>query len=63
MIVNIGKFTNNDPSIFKKNVIVINTKTLFVNDIQDISGDAIDFIAAIVIINENLIDNSDAKLK
>ena len=62
-IVNIESFTNNALSIFNENVIVINTKTLFVNDIQDASGDAIDITAGTITINGSLIDNSDARLK
>ena len=61
--VNTGSFTNNAPSTFNENVTVVNTKTLFVNDIQDASGDAIDITAGTVTINGSLIDNSDARLK
>ena len=60
--VNTGSFTNNAPSTFNENVTVVNTKTLFVNDIQDASGDAIDITAGTVTINGSLIDNSDARL-
>ena len=61
--VNTESFTNNAPSTFNENVTVVNTKTLFVNDIQDASGDAIDITAGTVTINGSLIDNSDARLK
>ena len=61
--VNTGSFTNNAPSTFNENITVVNTKTLFVNDIQDASGDAIDITAGTVTINGSLIDNSDARLK
>ena len=61
--VNTESFTNNAPSTFNENVTVVNTKTLFVNDIQDASGDAIDITAGSVTINGSLIDNSDARLK
>ena len=61
--VNTGSFTNNAPSTFNENVTVVNTKTLFVNDIQDAAGDAIDITAGTVTINGSLIDNSDARLK
>ena len=61
--VNTGSFTNNAPSSFNENVTVVNTKTLFVNDIQDASGDAIDITAGTVTVNGSLIDNSDARLK
>ena len=61
--VNTGSFTNNASSTFNENVIVVNTNTLFVNDIQDASGDAIDITAGTVTINGGLIDNSDARLK
>ena len=46
--VNTESFTNNAPSTFNENVTVVNTKTLFVNDIQDASGDAIDITAGTV---------------
>ena len=49
--------------LFNEHVTVVNTKTLFVNDIQDASGDAIDITAGTVTINGILIDNSDARLK
>ena len=55
--------TINASSTFNENVTVVNTKTLFVNDIQDASGDAIDITAGTASINGSLIDNSDAKLK
>ena len=61
--VNTESFTNNATSTFSENVTVVNTKTLFVNDIQDASGDAIDITAGTVTINGSLIDNSDARLK
>ena len=61
--VNTESFTNNAPSTFNENVTVVNTKTLFVNDIQDASGDAIDISAGTVTIDGSLIDNSDARLK
>ena len=61
--VNTESFTNNAPWTFNENVTVVNTKTLFVNDIQDASGDAIDITAGTVTINGSLIDNSDARLK
>ena len=61
--INTNSFTNNAPSTFNENVTVVNTKTLFVNDIQDASGDAIDITAGTVAINGSLIDNSDARLK
>ena len=61
--VNTESFTNNAPSTFNENVTVVNTKTLFVNDIQDASGDAIDITAGTVTINGSLIENSDARLK
>ena len=61
--VNTESFTNNATSTFNENVTVVNTKTLFVNDIQDASGDAIDITAGTVTINGSLIDNSDARLK
>ena len=61
--VNTESFTNNAPSTFNENITVVNTKTLFVNDIQDASGDAIDITAGTVTINGSLIDNSDARLK
>ena len=56
--VNTGSFTNSASSTFNENVTVINTKTLFVHDIQDASGDAIDITAGTVPINGSLIDNS-----
>ena len=61
--INTENFTNNALSTFNENVTVVNTKTLFVNDIQDASGDAIDITAGTVTINGSLIDNSDARLK
>ena len=61
--VNTASFTNNAPSTFDENVTVVNTKTLFVNDIQDASGNAIDITAGTVTINGILIANSDARLK
>ena len=61
--VNTESFTNNAPSTFNENVTVVNTKTLFVNDIQDASGDAIGVAAGTVTINGSLIDYSDARLK
>ena len=61
--VNTGSFTNNASSTFKENVTVVNTKTLFVNDIQDASGNAIDITAGTVTINGSLIDSSDARLQ
>ena len=61
--VNTESFTTNATSTFNENVTVVNTKTLFVNDIQDASGDAIDITAGTVTINGSLIDNSDARLK
>ena len=61
--VSTGRFTNNASSTFSENVTVVNTKTLFVNDIQDASGDAIDITAGSVTINGSLTDNSDARLK
>ena len=61
--VNTENFANNASSTFNENVTVVNTKTLFVNDIQDTSGDAIDITAGTVTINGSLIGNSDARLK
>ena len=61
--INTQHFTNNALSTFNENVTVVNAKTLFVNDIQDASGDAIDITAGTVTINGSLIDNSDARLK
>ena len=49
--VNTGSFTDNASSTFNENVTVVNTKALFVNDIQDASGDAIDITAGTVTIN------------
>ena len=63
MTVSSGSFTNTAPSTFKENVTVVDTKTLFVNDIQDASGDAIDITAGTVTINGSLVDNSDARLR
>ena len=60
--VNTGSFTNNAPSTFNENVTVVTTKTLFVNDIQNASGNAIDIAAGTVTINRSLIDNSCARL-
>ena len=61
--VNTESFTNNAPSTLNENVTVVNTKTLFVNDIQNASGNAIDITAGTVTITGSLIDNSDARLK
>ena len=61
--VNTVSFTNNAPSTFNENVIVFNTKTLFINDIQDASGNAIAITATTVTINGSLVDNSDARFK
>ena len=61
--VNTESFTNNAPSTFNESVTVVNTRTLFVNDIQDASGDAIGITAGTVTVNGSLIDNSDARLK
>ena len=58
--VNTESFTLKALSTFNENVTVVNTKTLFVNDIQDASGDAIDITAGTVTINGSLLDNSDA---
>ena len=61
--VKTGSFTNNAPSIFNEKVTGVHTKTLFVDDIQYASGDAIDITAGIVAINGSLTDNYDARLK
>ena len=58
--VNTGSFTNNASSTFNEHVTVVNTKTLFVNDIQDASTNAIGITAGTVTKNGSLIDNSDA---